>query len=67
MDLIVRNELRKRKMTQKELAGMLGDDGQGISTAYLSDILNGKKDGPKAQKHIKDICTILGIKQSEVN
>lgn len=52
----VRSELFKRKLKQKELAEMLG-----ISTAYLSDIINGRKDGPKAQEHIKHIKKILAI------
>lgn len=52
----VRSELFKRKMKQKELAEMLG-----ISNAYLSDIINGRKDGPKAQAHIKHIQKILCI------
>lgn len=52
----VRSELFKRKMSQKELAGMLG-----ISTAYLSDIIRGRKDGPKAQEHVKHIRKILCI------
>lgn len=52
----VRSELYKKKMSQKELAKMLG-----ISSPYLSDIINGRKDGPKAQEHIKHICKILSI------
>ncbi|WP_433958799.1 helix-turn-helix domain-containing protein [Cytobacillus horneckiae] len=52
----VRSELFKRKMRQKELAAILG-----ISNAYLSDIINGRKDGPKAQDHIKHIRKILCI------
>ncbi|SPT99096.1 Uncharacterized HTH-type transcriptional regulator [Lysinibacillus capsici] len=52
----VRSELFKRKMSQKELAEMVG-----ISNAYLSDIIRGRKDGPKAQEHIKHICKILEI------
>lgn len=52
----VRSELFKRKMRQKELAQILG-----ISNAYLSDIINGRKDGPKAQGHIKHIRNILSI------
>lgn len=52
----VRSELFKRKMSQKELAEMLD-----ISSAYLSDIINGRKDGPKAQDHIKHIRKILSI------
>ncbi|MBN6886208.1 transcriptional regulator with XRE-family HTH domain [Cytobacillus horneckiae] len=52
----VRSELFKRKMRQKELAEILG-----ISNAYLSDIINGRKDGPKAQEHVKHIQKILCI------
>lgn len=52
----VRSELFKRKMRQKELAEILG-----ISDAYLSDIINGRKDGPKAQGHIEHIRKILSI------
>ncbi|MED4123078.1 helix-turn-helix transcriptional regulator [Halalkalibacterium halodurans] len=54
--LKVRSELFKRKMSQKELASMLG-----ISSVYLSDIIHGRKNGPKAQEHIKHICKILNI------
>jgi len=52
----VRSELFKRKMSQKELAALLG-----ISSVYLSDIINGRKDGPKAQEHVKHIKKILSI------
>ena len=52
----VRSELFKRKMKQKELADLVG-----ISNPYLSDIINGRKDGPKAQEHIKHIRQILNI------
>ncbi|GLC89378.1 helix-turn-helix domain-containing protein [Lysinibacillus piscis] len=52
----VRSELFKRKMSQKQLAEMLG-----IGSVYLSDIIRGKKDGPKAQEHIKHIRKILDI------
>ncbi|MGE6516674.1 helix-turn-helix domain-containing protein [Lysinibacillus sphaericus] len=52
----VRSEIFKRKMKQKELAKMVG-----ISNAYLSDIIRGRKDGPKAQEHIKHIRKILSI------
>ena len=52
----VRSELFKRKMSQAELAKMIG-----ISGAYLSDIIRGRKDGPKAQEHIKHIRKILCI------
>lgn len=52
----VRSELFKRKMKQKELADLVG-----ISSVYLSDIIRGRKDGPKAQEHIKHIRKILSI------
>lgn len=52
----VRSELFKKKMSQKELAAMVG-----ISNAYLSDIIRGRKDGPKAQEHVKHIRKILNI------
>ncbi|MBS7577480.1 MULTISPECIES: helix-turn-helix transcriptional regulator [unclassified Enterococcus] len=54
----VRAALYRAKMTQAELAQRLD-----IVPAYLSDIINGKKDGPKAQEHIKAIKKILGIRQ----
>lgn len=57
LDLKIRAELRKRKMTFGELAKMVG-----ISGAYLSDILNGKRDGKKAQEHIKTIKEMLNIR-----
>ncbi|WP_018934496.1 helix-turn-helix domain-containing protein [Gracilibacillus lacisalsi] len=53
---LVRSELFKRKMSQTQLAKMLG-----ISNAYLSDIINGRKDGPKAQEHVKHIRKILNV------
>lgn len=56
LDLQIRNELRKRKMKLHELAKMIG-----ITPPYLSDILNGKRDGEKAQEHIRTIKQILGI------
>lgn len=56
LSIIVRSELFKRKMSQKELANLVG-----ISSPYLSDIINGRKDGPKAQEHIKHIRKILNI------
>ena len=52
----VKSELFKRNMRQKDLADLLG-----ISNAYLSDIINGRKDGPKVQDHIKHIRKILCI------
>lgn len=56
LDLQIRNELRKRRMTLAELADMIP-----ISKPYLSDILNGKRNGPKAQAHIESIKEILNI------
>ncbi|MFC4387485.1 helix-turn-helix domain-containing protein [Gracilibacillus marinus] len=56
LSIRVRNELYKKKMKHAELAEMLG-----ISQPYLSDILNGKRTGPKAQEHVKHIRKILGI------
>lgn len=56
LSLKVRSELYKRKMKHKDLANMLG-----ISGPYLSDILSGKRDGVKAQEHIKHIRKILCI------
>lgn len=57
LDLKIRNELRKRRMTFKELATEVG-----ISSPYMSDIVNGKRDGEKAQEHIRTIKKILNIR-----
>ncbi|MGN8647925.1 helix-turn-helix domain-containing protein [Gracilibacillus sp. HCP3S3_G5_1] len=56
LSIRVRSELYKKKMKHSELAELLG-----ISGAYLSDILNGKRTGPKAQEHVKHIRKILNI------
>ncbi|KIH70044.1 helix-turn-helix domain-containing protein [Salinicoccus roseus] len=53
--LKVRSELLKRNMTSKQLAEMLG-----ISGAYLSDILRGRRD---AEEQKKRIAKILDIKE----
>ena len=53
----IRSELYKKEMSQSELAKMLG-----ISGAYLTDILKGRRTGPKAQEHIIYIKKILEIK-----
>ncbi|MFD2869860.1 helix-turn-helix domain-containing protein [Kurthia populi] len=53
----IRSELYKKEMSQSELAKMLG-----ISGAYLTDILKGRRTGPKAQEHIMYIKKILEIK-----
>nr|WP_242596442.1 helix-turn-helix transcriptional regulator [Enterococcus ureasiticus] len=49
--------MRKRKMKHYQLAEMVG-----ITPVYLSDILNGKRDGEKAQEHIRTIKEILNIR-----
>lgn len=54
--LKVRIKLVENGTTMTKLAEQLG-----ISTAYFSDIVNGKKDGPKAQEHIKKIKQVLEI------
>lgn len=51
--LLVRTELLKREITLTELANKLG-----ISTAYLSDILRGRRDA-KEQK--QRIAKLLGL------
>ncbi len=56
LELKVRSELYKRGMKHGELAKLLG-----ISGPYLSDILTGKRNGPKAQEHINHIKKILSI------
>lgn len=56
LELKVRSELYKRKMKHAELAELVG-----ISGPYLSDILTGKRNGPKAQEHINHIKKILSI------
>ncbi|AVI41031.1 helix-turn-helix domain-containing protein [Bacillus safensis] len=55
----VKSEMYKQGITQKELAEILG-----VSCSYISDIINGKKTGKKAQEHAKHIRKILGIKGS---
>lgn len=52
----VKVKLVENGLTMTQLAQELG-----MSAAYLSDIINGKKDGPKAQEHIKRIKKILNI------
>ncbi|WP_424474809.1 helix-turn-helix domain-containing protein [Oceanobacillus kimchii] len=54
LSIRVRSELYKRKMKHKELAEILG-----VSGPYLSDILNGKRTGPKAQEHVRHIKKVL--------
>ncbi|MGO3375267.1 helix-turn-helix transcriptional regulator [Brochothrix thermosphacta] len=53
----VRIKLLEKGMTMSGLAKALG-----ISRPYLSDIIRGKKDGPKAQEHVKRIKSALGVK-----
>lgn len=56
LEIKVRSELFKREMSQRALADQLG-----ISQAYLSDILTGRRNGPKAQEHVRHIKKILSI------
>ncbi|GAB5784554.1 hypothetical protein JMUB7510_28640 [Staphylococcus aureus] len=51
--LKVRTELLKRNMTNKQLAEMLE-----ISSAYLSDILRGRRDDFEQKKRIAKILEI---------
>lgn len=57
---IVRGKLFEKNMTQAQLAKLVG-----IGDVYLSDILHGRKTGPKPQEHIKKIKKILEIKEGE--
>lgn len=52
----VKKALIDRNMTQTDLANELG-----ISAAYLSDLLNQKRTGAKAQERIKTIKKYLNI------
>ena len=53
---LVKSEMYKQGVTQKKLAALLG-----VSSPYVSDIINGKRTGKKAQEHVKHIRKILGI------
>lgn len=57
---VVRSKLFKKNMPQGRLARLVG-----ISEPYLSDILHGKKTGPKAQEKVERIKKILEIKEGE--
>ena len=54
--LKVRTELLKRNMSSKQLADMLG-----ISGAYMSDILRGRRDAFEQKKRIAKILEIKEI------
>ena len=56
LSIKVKVKLVEKDLTMTQLAKELG-----MSVAYLSDIINGKKDGPKAQEHVKRIKKILNI------
>lgn len=56
LNIKIRIELYKRGMTHTQLAKKIG-----ISQAYLSDILNGKRDGDKAKERVQQIRDILSI------
>jgi len=49
--------LRRKGMTQRQLAQEIG-----ISEVYLSDIIRGKRTGPKAIEKIEDIKIYFSIK-----
>ena len=53
----VRAELFDQELMLKDLAEMLD-----ITQPYLTDILKGRRTGPKAQEHITKIKNILNIK-----
>jgi len=53
----VRKKLIDKGLTMTHLAETMD-----LSVTYVSDMINGKKDGPKAQEHIKRMKYILGIK-----
>ncbi|ATH60232.1 helix-turn-helix domain-containing protein [Staphylococcus equorum] len=54
--LKVRTELLKRNMSSKQLADMLG-----ISGAYMSDILRGRRDAFEQKKRIAKILEIKEV------
>ncbi|MDK9853866.1 helix-turn-helix domain-containing protein [Staphylococcus equorum] len=54
--LKVRTELLKRNMSSKQLADMLG-----ISGAYMSDILRGRRDAFEQKKRIAKILEIKKV------
>lgn len=54
--LKVRTELLKRNMSSKQLADMLG-----ISGAYISDILRGRRDAFEQKKRIAKILEIKEV------
>lgn len=60
LELKVRYELMRREMQYRDLAKLIG-----ISGAYLSDILTGRRNGPAAQRHAENIRKVLGIKEGE--
>lgn len=54
--ILIRVQLAKSSMTQQDLAKSIG-----ITPSYLSDLLRGKKNGPKAQEKVKLIMKSLGL------
>lgn len=54
--LKVRTELLKRNMSSKQLADMLG-----ISGAYMSDILRGRRDAFEQKKRIAKVLEIKEV------
>lgn len=55
--ILVRIQLAKTGMKQQELAEAIG-----ITPSYLSDLLRGKKNGPKAKEKMKLIMKTLDLK-----
>ena len=53
---VIRIKLIENDWTLKDLANNLN-----LSTAYVSDILNQKKDGPKAMEHVDRMMDLLKI------
>lgn len=57
IEIEVRSAIVRNDKSLKWLAEQLG-----ISQPYLTDILKGKRTGPKAQEHVSKIKKILSIK-----
>lgn len=57
IEIEVRSAIVRHDKSLKWLSEQLG-----ISQPYLTDILKGKRTGPKAQEHISKIKYILDIK-----
>lgn len=51
------NQLKEKNIPQRHLAMLIDENPQ-----YLSEVLNGKKIGPKANEMLLTIVKVLGIK-----